>query len=169
MQRAIWIVTFLIILSGLYYWFIVHEENIIAIDTIAERNELQSDSINTVTELERRLELRYIGHGKHLQTIQNEFKAHYAEYTVKIDSIDMVLEGIKFSIEQLDEKLVRKIYKVQDDLRNLSDDFDRNKRSTNRTLRDLQQSLSTLEDDVKKMEEYMPAIIAKLKLDKDKE
>lgn len=166
MQRAIWIITFLMILSGVYYWFIIHEEDIVALESIAERNELQSDSINTVTELERRLELRYIGHGKHLQTIQNEFKEHYAEYTTKIDSIDMVLEGIKFSIEQLDERLVRKINSVQDDLRNLSDDFDRNKRNTNRTLRDLQQDLSTLQDDVKKIEEYMPAIIEKLKLDK---
>ncbi|MBC8214397.1 MAG: hypothetical protein ISR90_06670 [Candidatus Marinimicrobia bacterium] len=167
MQRAIWIITFLMILSGVYYWFVIHEEDIIALDNIAVRNELQSDSINTVAELENRLELRYIGHGKHLQTIQNEFREHYANYTAKVDSIDMVLEGIKFSIEQLDEKLVKKINRVQDDLRNLSDDFDRNKRSTNRTLRDLQQDLSTLEDDVKKIEQYMPAIIAKLKLDKE--
>ena len=29
-----------------------------------------TDNINTVSELERRLELRYIGHGKHLQDIQ---------------------------------------------------------------------------------------------------
>ena len=101
MQRAIWFVTFFIILAVGYYWFFVDQERQNAMTVLSESDEEITDNINTVAELERRLELRYIGHGKHLKDIQDEFRAHYEVYTAKMDSIDMVFEEIKFTMQQM--------------------------------------------------------------------
>ena len=155
MQRSIWIVTFFIILAGSYYWFVVHETDKSNIESINVRNELQSESINVVSELERRLELRYIGHGKHLQQIQDEYRKHYEDYLAKVDSINMVFEEVKYSIQEMDERLVKKINGVKDDLRELGDRFDSYKRTTNRTIRDIQQDVSTNKDDIKAINETL--------------
>jgi hypothetical protein len=169
MQRAIWIITFLIILAVSYYWLVIHEESEIRTQIIEEVNFDQDGSINTVTEKENRLELKYKGHGKHLQQTRSQVEANYAEYTTRVDSIDIIFEEVKFEIEQLDERLVRKIDRLQTEVNNLLDDFERNKRKTNRSIRDIQNNISTMQDDIKKIEEYMPIIKQKLKLDKDKE
>ena len=78
-------------------------------ELLTKSDETITDNINTVSELERRLELRYIGHGKHLQDIQDEFRAHYQSYIEKMDSIDLVFEEIKFTMQQMEDNLVKKI------------------------------------------------------------
>jgi predicted RNase H-like nuclease (RuvC/YqgF family) len=83
-----------------------------------------------------------------VQTLQKETHAHYAAYDAQMDSIDIVFEEIKFSIEQLEETLTRKIDRVKDDVRNLEDSFETFKRSTNRNVRDVKQTISTMQDDI---------------------
>ncbi len=165
MQRAIWIVTFLIILAGAYYWFVIHEESVVAVQKIADRNELLSDSINVATELERRLELRYIGHGKHLKEIQDEYRAHYESYVAKMDSINSVFTDINFKIEQLEESLTRKINRVQDDLTSLSDSFESYKRTKNRETRDIQSDITGLRDRLSGIDDQLVRIKEKVKLE----
>jgi iron uptake system EfeUOB component EfeO/EfeM len=65
-----------------------------------------------------------------------------------MDSIDIVFEEIKFSIEQLEEILTRKLDRVKDDVRNLEDSFESYKRSTKRDLREIKQNISTIRDDI---------------------
>ena len=65
-----------------------------------------------------------------------------------MDSINIVFEEIKFSIEQLEEVLTRKIDRVKDDVNNLDENFESYKRSTNRTIRELKQNISTIQDDI---------------------
>jgi len=79
---------------------------------------------------------------------QKETHTHYAVYEAQMDSIDIVFEEIKFSIEQLEEILIRKIDRVKDDVRNLEDSFETFKRSTKRAERDMKQKISTIQDDI---------------------
>jgi len=69
-------------------------------------------------------------------------------YEAQMDSIDIVFEENKFSIDQLEEILTRKIDRVKDDVRNLEDSFETFKRSTKRTERDMKQKISTIQDDI---------------------
>ena len=156
MQRAIWFVTFFIILAVGYYWFFVDQERQNAMTVLSESDEEITDNINTVAELERRLELRYIGHGKHLKDIQDEFRAHYEVYTAKMDSIDMVFEEIKFTMQQMEDKLIKKIDRTNDAVDNLSDNFESFKRKTNRTTREIQLDISTIKDDINTIYERLP-------------
>ena len=79
---------------------------------------------------------------------KNETKSHYKAYAEKTDSIDIVFEEIKFSIEQLEEMMTRKIDRVEDDVSNLEELFDSYKRKTSRTIRELKQNISTLTTDI---------------------
>jgi predicted nucleic acid-binding Zn-ribbon protein len=107
-----------------------------------------SGDVNSTVEIYDRLEKKWIGTSKHVQTLQKETHTHYAVYEAQMDSIDIVFEEIKFSIEQLEEILTRKIDRVKDDVRNLEDNFETFKRSTKRAGRDMKQKISTIQDDI---------------------
>ena len=148
MQRAIWIITFFIILAIGYYWIVVDNTRIEKMGKLAQSDENLSGDVNSTLEVHDRLEKKWIGTSKHVQTLQIETHAHYIEYSNHMDSIDIVFEEIKFSIEQLEEVLTRKIDRVKDDLKNLEDGFESYKRQTKRSVRELKQNISTIQDDI---------------------
>ena len=148
MQRAIWIITFFIIIAIGYYWMVVDDSRTKQMVELSDSDAELSGDVNSTVEIYDRLEKKWIGTSKHVQTLQRETHAHYAVYEAQMDSIDIVFEEIKFSIEQLEEILTRKIDRVKDDVRNLEDSFEIFKRSTKRTERDMKQKISTIQDDI---------------------
>ena len=148
MQRAIWIVTFFIIIAIGYYWMVVDDSRTKQMVELSDSDAELSGDVNSTVEIYDRLEKKWIGTSKHVQTLQKETHTHYAVYEAQMDSIDIVFEEIKFSIEQLEEILIRKIDRVKDDVRNLEDSFETFKRSTKRTERDMKQKISTIQDDI---------------------
>ena len=153
MQRAIWIVTFFIIISMGYYWVVVDESRTEIMSDLVTSDDKLSGDVNSTLEVYDRLEKKWIGTSKHVQTLQKDTHAHYKDYAARIDSIHIVFEEIKFSIEQLEEILTRKIDRVKDDVKNLEDIFESFKRSTNRTIRELKQNISTIQDDINTLNE----------------
>ena len=148
MQTAIWIVTFFIIIAIGYYWMVVDDSRTKQMVELADSDAELSGDVNSTVEIYDRLEKKWIGTSKHVQTLQKETHTHYAVYEAQMDSIDIVFEEIKFSIEQLEEILIRKIDRVKDDVRNLEDNFETFKRSTKRAGRDMKQKISTIRDDI---------------------
>ena len=148
MQRAIWIITFFIILAIGYYWLIVDDTRTQKMVELADSDKELSGDVNSTVEIYDRLEKKWIGTSKHVQTLQQETHAHYAAYADQMDSIDIVFEEIKFSIEQLEDILTRKIDRVKDEVKNLEEGYESFKRSTNRTVRELKQNISTIQDDI---------------------
>ena len=148
MQRAIWIITFFIIIAIGYYWMVVDDSRTKQMVELSDSDAELSGDVNSTVEIYDRLEKKWIGTSKHVQTLQKETHTHYAVYEAQMDSIDIVFEEIKFSIEQLEEILIRKIDRVKDDVRNLEDSFETFKRLTKRTERDMKQKISTIQDDI---------------------
>ena len=148
MQRAIWIITFFIIIAIGYYWMVVDDSRTKQMVELSDSDAELSGDVNSTVEIYDRLEKKWIGTSKHVQTLQKETHAHYAVYEAQMDSIDIVFEEIKFSIEQLEEILIRKIDRVKDDVRNLEDSFETFKRLTKRAERDMKQKISTIQDDI---------------------
>ena len=149
MQRAIWIVTFFIVIDIGYYWVIIDDTRIKRMIELASSDEKLLGDVNSTVEVYDRLEKKWIGTSKHVQTLQKETYAHYAEYAGKMDSINIVFEEIKFSIEQLEEMLIRKIDRLKDDVNNLEDALETYKRKNDRTIRAVKQNISTIQDDIK--------------------
>jgi len=148
MQRAIWVITFFIILAIGYYWMVVDDSRTQQMIELADSDEELSGDVNSTVEIYDRLEKQWIGTSKHVQTLQKETHAHYAVYQNQMDSIDIVFEEIKFSIAQLEEILTRKIDRIKDDVKIFEDNFESFKRETKRTVREVKQNISTIQDDI---------------------
>ena len=148
MQRVIAVITFFILLAGGYYWFIIDESRTSQMIELESSDESLKGDYNATTEKYDRFDLRLIGHGKHLKTLQDETHAHYDAYASKMDSIDVVFERMKLDIEQLEERLIQKLDRLNDDIRNVSESFDSYKRTANRTVRAMKNDISTLRDDL---------------------
>ena len=148
MQRAIWVVMFFVMLMMGYYWIVIDESRTEIMGELASSDDRLLGDVNSTVEIYDRLEKKWIGTSKHVQTLQKETHSHYSAYASKMDSINIVFEEIKFSIEELEDVLVQKIDRVKTDVRNLEDSFETYKRSTNRTIRELKQKISTIQDDI---------------------
>jgi len=148
MQRAIWIITFFIVLGGAYFWFYIHENEVLQVKEILSRIDDQSQSINVIGEDERRLELKYIGHGQHLKDIQDKFNKHYKQYVAKMDSINSVFDDISFTITQVEERFNSKIDKLKLELTDLNDTFLSYKHSNQGTVMGLVNDVATMKDDI---------------------
>ena len=148
MQRSIWIVTFFIIISIGYYWVVVDESRTEVMGELASSDDKLLGDVTSTIEVYDRLEKKWIGTSKHVQTLQRETHNHYKIYAEKMDSINIVFDEIKFTIEQLEEVLSRKIDRVKEDVNIVEENFESYKRSTNRIIRELKQNISTLQDDI---------------------
>jgi len=152
-KRAIWIVTVFIILAIGYYWVVIDESRIEKMGELAHNDDKLSGDVNSTVEIYDRLEKKWIGTSKHVQTLQEETHTHYKIYAEKMDSINIVFEEIKFSLEQLEETFTRKIDRVKEDVNNLEETFESYKRANNRSIREIKQNISIINDDVAKLNE----------------
>jgi len=165
MQRAIWIVTFLIILAGAYYWVVIHEGDVSSVSMISDKLELQTDNINTITEEQNRLELRYIGHGKHLKTMQDEFKAHYTAYNKKMELLDADIIRVNNSINDLGEQLNSRINDVNVEIEDMRDEYDAQFNSNRRKIGDLERSAENMEQDISEIKALLIIVKEKLEIE----
>ena len=148
MQRVIAVITFFILLAGGYYWFIIDESRTNQMIELESSDESLKGDYNATTEKYDRFDLRLIGHGNHLKTLQDETYAHYDAYASKMDSIDVVFDRMKLDIEQLEERLIQKLDRLNDNIRNVSESFDSYKRTANRSRREMENNITTLRDDL---------------------
>ena len=163
----IWISIFLIITVGLYYYFTIDSQRVIKMDDLGKKDVELKDDYNSTVSRYHDFDLRLIGHGKHLQSMQSTLDAHRKAYSEKMDSINLVFEEVKYLIEDLESRFTKKINRVSDDVRNLTDSFDSYKRSSKRDVREIQHDISSIQDELKEVTEIMPIIKKKLKLDKE--
>ena len=94
MQRAIWIITFFIVLAIGYYWVVVDDTRTRRMVELENSDDELSGDVNSTVEVYGRLEMKWIGTSKHVQTLQEETHAHYAAYAEQMDSIDIVLKRL---------------------------------------------------------------------------
>ena len=165
----IWITIFLMSVIGIYYYLYVDSERVITMNELGDKDVELKDDFNSTVSRYHDFDLRLVGHGKHLQSMQSTLDAHQKAYAEKMDSINLVFEEVKYLIDDLESRLTKKINRVSDDVRNLTDSFDSFKRSTKRDVRDIQHDISSLQDELKEVTDLMPVIKQKLKLDKEKD
>ena len=154
-QKIQSVVIFFVILTMIYIAFI-REPEIIIQQTIAnQKTEKQKQAVNVVSEDYDRLDLRLIGHGKHLQAMQDTLRVRYERYNDKIESIDDEFERIGLNIEQLEDIIMQKLDRISDDIEGLRDEFGSFKRSQNRTIKQVKMDVRTLQDDIELLDRQL--------------
>ena len=152
-QRILGFVLFFVVISMAYYWMVVDEDRTIKMDTLVDSDQELKDDYNATTEKYDRFDLRLIGHGKHLQSLQDETEAHYAKYAAKMDSIDIVFERTKLDMEQMEDRLTQKIDRLREQIMDLEDSFTSYKSTSNRKHNALKLAVDNNRNDINALDE----------------
>ena len=114
------------------------QNNLLKISDSQEKNNMLQNKIGEITE---RQDNKWIYQGFKLDSLKAELNNHIDIYKKKVDSVDLVLEQIKFSMERMDDRLTQKDNILEEDIIKVSDLFDAFKRKTNRDLRQIKNDL----------------------------
>ena len=156
-QRGIWIVTVLIIISGLYYWTVVDSSRVEEMESLGESDSVLKGDVNEWSEYYNRIEKKWIGTSKHVKTLQDETHEHYKNYESKVDSINNSFERIEYKIDQINETLTDRLDDLVSELESLNEEFSSYKRASQRDVLKMKKNLESIEEKIdvinKKLEE----------------
>jgi len=152
-ERAIWIVTVLIIISGMYYWTVVDSSRVENMESLEITDNMLKGDVNEWSEYYNRIEKKWIGTSKHVKTLQGETHDHYKTYESKVDSINNTFERIDFKIDQINETLTDRLDDLSSELEALSEEFSTFKRATQRSARKTEKNIESILDELKSLKD----------------
>ena len=153
MQKLINILVVILVGFSLYYGIIVDHKRVDTMEALSQSDvELQGHK-NVIDEEYRRLDLRFIGRGKHIRRMQENLVFLHMRLQTVSDSLGNKIEETNYLVQQVEEMLREDIRDLDDELRALTDDLATYKRRTNRDIFDMKEVISRMEDDLKALDE----------------
>ncbi|UCD38936.1 MAG: hypothetical protein JSW54_05515 [Fidelibacterota bacterium] len=153
MQKLVNMLVLVLVAFSIYFGIIVDHKRVRSMDALAESDiELQGHK-QVIDEDYRRLDLRFQGRGKHIQRMQKDIERLRERLRIVSDSLGNKIEETNFFLQQVEEMLREDIRNLNGELRTLSDDVATYKRRTNRSILDMQEVISRMEDDIKALDE----------------
>ena len=97
----------------------------------------------------RKLNLQFIGRGKHLQKAQQDIIANtkYIEYVT--DSLGNAIQEVQYNLDELDRSVTKQFANVEDDIQDLTDSFNRERRRSKSERAEIKQMITAIQSDVK--------------------
>lgn len=152
MQKFINTLVVVLVAAVLYLGLIVDYKRAQEMETLTASDvELQGHK-RVIDEDYRRLTLKFDGRGKHIQTMQNDIVRLNARVRAVVDSLGNKIEETNFLLRQVEEQLRADIRSIEGDISGINDDFSTYKRRTNRSILDMQEVVSRLEDDLEALD-----------------
>ena len=151
-ERAVWIVLFLVIMGGVSYMLVIDPERVNQMENIVERDDDRIGDITKVTELYDRLDLKLNGTKQHLKNLYDTTLTHMKEYNAKVDSINNTFSKLDLKIDQLKEFIKTQFEEMTEEMEDLSDDIGGLKTQTNKKLRELNQKMNSISEDLNKID-----------------
>lgn len=153
MQKIINILVVVLVVFSLYYGIIVDHRRVGTMEALRQSDvELQGHK-KVIDEDYRRLDLKFLGRGKHIKQMQDDIVFLRGRFQTVSDSLGNKIEETNFFLQQAEEMLREDIQNLNSELRTLSDDLATYKRRTNRSILDMQEDITRIEDDLKALEE----------------
>ncbi len=155
MQKLINILVVILICFSMYYGIIVDHKRADTMEALQQNDEELMGHKKVIDEAYRRLDLRFLGRGKHIQIMQQDIATPRYRIRTVSDSLGNKIEETNYFLRQVEEMLREDIRALDSDLRTLSDDLATFKRGTNRSILDMQEVISRIDDDVKALDEQV--------------
>jgi len=146
----------LVVLVGVAVYF-----QFMATDMITRMDELNKNDAEHVDVVHnefrkdlRKLNLQFIGRGKHLQKAQQDIIANteYIEYVT--DSLGNAIQVVQYNLDELDRKVAKQFANVEDDIQDLTDSFNRERRRSKSERGKIKQ---TINPSTRKMRPLLPS------------
>jgi len=153
MQKLVNILVVILVGFSLYYGIIVDHKRVDTMEALNQSDEELQGHKNVIDEDYRRLDLRFIGRGKHIQSMQEDLAFLRMRLQTVRDSLGNKIEETNYVLQQVEEMLREDLRNLDSELRALSDDLATYKRRTNRDILDMKEVISRMEDDIKALDE----------------
>ena len=97
----------------------------------------------------RKLNLQFIGRGKHLQKAQQDIIANtkYIEYVT--DSLGNAIQIVQYNLDELDRTVAKQFANVEDDIQDLTDSFNRERRRSKSERTEIKQTITVMQSEIK--------------------
>ena len=97
----------------------------------------------------RKLNLQFIGRGKHLQKAQQDIIANtkYIEYVT--DSLGNAIQEVQYNLDELDRTVSKQFANVEDDIQDLTDSFNRERRRSKSERAEIKQTITAMQSEIK--------------------
>jgi|TARA_B100001105_G_scaffold127231_1_gene101931 gas vesicle protein len=141
----------LLVLIGVAGYFQYMATNMIA--RMDELNKNDSEHVDVVhnefREDLRKLNLQFIGRGKHLQKAQQDIIANtkYIEYVT--DSLGNAIQVVQYNLDELDRTVSKQFANVEDDIQDLTDSFNRERRRSKSERTEIKQTITVMQSEIK--------------------
>ena len=143
----------LVVLIGVAGYFQYIATNMIV--RMDELNKNDSEHVDVVhnefREDLRKLNLQFIGRGKHLQKAQRDIIANtkYIEYVT--DSLGNAIQEVQYNLDELDRKVAKQFANVEDDIQDLTDSFNRERRRSKGERAEIKQTITVMQSEIKEL------------------
>ena len=151
-DKIIFSIMFLLISGGAYIQFSYFQ----AMDRMAM---MEAEQIKHVGEVNkefredlRKLNLQFIGRGKHLRKAQEDIITNTELIHFTADSLGSLIEDVAFNLSELDREVQKHFRSIEEEISDLKDDFKSERRKNSRKLSDIDQLITTLQNDLKEIE-----------------
>ena len=141
----------LVVLIGVAGYFQYIATNMIV--RMDELNKNDSEHVDVVhnefREDLRKLNLQFIGRGKHLQKAQRDIIANtkYIEYVT--DSLGNAIQEVQYNLDELDRAVAKQFANVEDDIQDLTDSFNRERRRSKSERAEIKQTITVMQSEIK--------------------
>ena len=141
----------LVVLIGVAGYFQYIATNMIV--RMDELNKNDSEHVDVVhnefREDLRKLNLQFIGRGKHLQKAQQDIIANtkYIEYVT--DSLGNAIQEVQYNLDELDRTVAKQFANVEDDIQDLTDSFNRERRRSKGERAEIKQTITVMQSEIK--------------------
>ena len=141
----------LVVLVGVAVYF-----QFMATDMITRMDKLNMNDVEHVDVVHnefrkdlRKLNLQFIGRGKHLQKAQQDIIANtkYIEYVT--DSLGNAIQVVQYNLDELDRKVAKQFSNVEDDIQDLTDNFNRERRRSKSERGEIKQTITAMQSEIK--------------------
>jgi len=141
----------LVVLIGVAGYFQYMATNMIArMDQLNKNDSEHVDVVhNEFREDLRILNLQFIGRGKHLQKAQQDIIANtkYIEYVT--DSLGNAIQEVQYNLDELDRTVAKQFANVEDDIQDLTDSFNRERRRSKSERAEIKQTITVMQSELK--------------------
>ena len=141
----------LVVLIGVAGYFQYIATNMIVRMDELNRNDSEHVDVvhNEFREDLRKLNLQFIGRGKHLQKAQQDIIANtkYIEYVT--DSLGNAIQEVQYNLDELDRTVAKQFANVEDDIQDLTDSFNRERRRSKSERTEIKQTITVMQSEIK--------------------
>ena len=141
-----------LIVGGGYIWYTYTEitERMIQME---KEQETHVDQVNKEFRKDlKTLDLQFIGRGKHVRKAQKDIISNRELILSKSDSLGSLIDDVAYNLNELSRDVDKHFISVEQNIRDIEESFDSQRRRINRRFSDIEQSLSTLQTGLKEIE-----------------